>query len=399
MRAANSLIALGLLVRLPHQATEHPPAKRAIAEHFVAGTGLCHDQAGDPFGIEIGLRDAQAVGKALWQNVVEGSYRRRCILSARGVSAEFGAQPRFTASCDFGLEAGGGGAHDVALALAQCITGLDRGRADLKEVGDRLVIQSLRRARQQLEGERAELPRAGGVQHRFPPCRDLLRHYVRDGYRNSTEGLPEASAGGVKSGRKNGRRAMNDAMPMPVIDPELVAAGKLLQERGLVAPDRTVAPLSEVRAAVDRIGAFLGEGSVPLRHERDLMLPGPHGQVPCRLYLPDNAEKPPVIVYAHGGGFMQGSLDSWDAMLRELVRQSGVAALSVDYKLSPEHRFPKAFDETVAMIRLVAREGAGLGVDPARIAVGGDSAGGNLALGRGPRLARRRRDAHSATCC
>ncbi len=67
-------------------------------------------------------------------------------------------------------------------------------------------------------------------------------------------------------------------------------------------------------------------------------------------------------------------------MLRELVRQSGVAALSVDYKLSPEHRFPKAFDETVAMIRLVAREGAGLGVDPTRIAVGGDSAGGNLAL-------------------
>ncbi len=171
---------------------------------------------------------------------------------------------------------------------------------------------------------------------------------------------------------------MNDATPW--VDPELAAAGRLLQERGLVAPDRTQAPLSEVRAAVDRIGGFLGEGSVPLRRERDLSLPGPHGQTPCRLYLPDGAERPPVIVYAHGGGFMQGSLPSWDAMLRELVRQSGVAALSVDYKLSPEHRFPMAFDEIVAMIRLVAREGAGLGVDPTRIAVGGDSAGGNLAL-------------------
>jgi acetyl esterase len=171
---------------------------------------------------------------------------------------------------------------------------------------------------------------------------------------------------------------MNDATPW--VDPELVAAGQLLQSRGLVAPDRTQAPLSEVRAAVDRIGAFLGEGSVPLRRERDLSLPGPHGQVPCRLYLPDEVERPALLIYAHGGGFMQGSLPSWDAMLRELVRQSGVAALSVDYKLSPEHRFPKAFDEMVAMTRLAAREGAGLGIDPSRLAVGGDSAGGNLAL-------------------
>ena len=171
---------------------------------------------------------------------------------------------------------------------------------------------------------------------------------------------------------------MNDAAPW--IDPELVAAGKLLQSRGLVAPDRTQASLSEVRAATDRIGAFLGEGSIPLERERDLSLPGPHGQVPCRLYLPDGAEKPPLIIYAHGGGFMQGSLPSWDAMLRELVRQSGVAALSVDYRLSPEHRFPVAFDEMVAMVRLAAREGAGFGIDPTRLAVGGDSAGANLAL-------------------
>src|SRR5712692_5690251 len=175
---------------------------------------------------------------------------------------------------------------------------------------------------------------------------------------------------------------MNDATPW--IDPELLAAGKLLQSRGLVAPDRTQASLSEVRAAVDRIGAFLGEGSVPLKRERDLSLPGPHGQVPCRLYLPDDSssgvEHPPLLVYAHGGGFMQGSIPSWDHFLRELVRQSGVAALSVDYQLSPEVKFPVAFDEMVAMTRLAAREGAGLGIDPARLALGGDSAGANLAL-------------------
>ena len=171
---------------------------------------------------------------------------------------------------------------------------------------------------------------------------------------------------------------MNDTTPW--IDPELVAAGRLLQSRGLVAPDRTQASLSEVRAAVDRIGAFLGEGSVPLAQERDLSLPGPHGQVPCRLYLPDGVERPPLLVYAHGGGFVQGSLPSWDAMLRELVRQSSVAALSVDYRLAPEHHFPVAFEEIVAMIRLAAREGTDLGIDPTRLAVGGDSAGANLAL-------------------
>ena len=171
---------------------------------------------------------------------------------------------------------------------------------------------------------------------------------------------------------------MNDTKPW--VDPELIAAGQLLQSRGFVVPDRTQAPLSEVRAAQDRVGAFLGEGSVPLRQERDLSLPGPHGQVPCRLYLPDDAARPPLIVYAHGGGFMQGSLPSWDAMLRELVRQSGVAALSVDYKLAPEHRFPKAFEEMVAVTRLAAREGTDFGIDPNRLAVGGDSAGANLAL-------------------
>src|SRR3982075_156397 len=172
---------------------------------------------------------------------------------------------------------------------------------------------------------------------------------------------------------------MNDATT-PWIDPELVAAGKLLQEKGLVAPDRTVASIPEVRAAQERIGAFLGEGSAPLKDERDLSLPGPHGQVPCRLYLPDGVERPPLLVYAHGGGFMQGSIPSWDRFLRDLVRQSGVAALSVDYQLSPEGKFPVAFDEMVALTRLAAREGAGLGVDPSRLALGGDSAGANLAL-------------------
>ena len=171
---------------------------------------------------------------------------------------------------------------------------------------------------------------------------------------------------------------MNDAAPW--VDPELIAAGKLLQENGLVAPDRTVAPLAEVRAAQDRVGAFLGLDSVPLQSERDVMMPGPHGDVPCRFYYPEGIVNPPCLVYMHGGGFMQGSLNSWDHFLRDLVRQSGVAVMSVDYRLSPEVKFPVAFEETVAIIRLAARDGAAQGIDPKRLAVGGDSAGANLAL-------------------
>src|SRR5258708_14903890 len=172
--------------------------------------------------------------------------------------------------------------------------------------------------------------------------------------------------------------AVNDVTPW--IDPELVAAGRLLKEKGLVAADRTKATLAEVRAATDRIGAFLGEGSVPLKDERDLSTPGPHGQVPCRLYRPDGVERPPVLVYAHGGGFMQGSIPSWDHFLRDLARASEIAVLSVDYKLSPEVKFPIALEEVVAVIRLAPRESSGFGIDPSRIAVGGDSAGANLAL-------------------
>jgi acetyl esterase/lipase len=171
---------------------------------------------------------------------------------------------------------------------------------------------------------------------------------------------------------------MNDVTPW--VDPELIAAGKLLQEKGLVAPDRTVAPLSEVRAAQDRIGAFLGLDSVPLQSERTVMLPGPYGDVPCRFYYPEGAVRPPCLVYLHGGAFMQGSLNNWDHFLRDLVRQSGVAVMSVDYRLSPEYKFPVAFDETVAMVRLMARDGGDQGINSKRLAVGGDSAGANLAL-------------------
>ncbi len=171
---------------------------------------------------------------------------------------------------------------------------------------------------------------------------------------------------------------MADAKPW--IDPELVAMGEWLKTRGLASLSPLNAPLAECRAMLDRIGAALNEQSVPLKRERNLSVTGPHGMIPCRLYLPDDVQRPPVLVYAHGGSFALGSLDPWNAFLRDLVRKSGVAVLSVDYRLAPEHRFPIAFDEMLAVVRYMAAEGSSLGLDAKRLAAGGDSAGANLAL-------------------
>jgi len=171
------------------------------------------------------------------------------------------------------------------------------------------------------------------------------------------------------------------ADPAPWIDPEYVAMGAMLRERGLNSLSPVNSPLADCRSMLGRIGAFLNEGSIALKQERDVAVPGPHGEIPCRLYLPDGIERPPLLVYAHGGSFAIGTLSAWNGMLRDLVRQSGVAVLSVDYRLAPEHRFPVAGDEMLAAIRFAAHEGTALGTDSSRLAVGGDSAGANLALG------------------
>ena len=116
---------------------------------------------------------------------------------------------------------------------------------------------------------------------------------------------------------------------------------------------------------------------------RDLQASGPHGTIPLRLVHPLPAAQrqapPPVLVYYHGGGWVIGDLDTHDTLCRELANGSGCAVVSVDYRLGPEHRFPAAVDDSLAAARWVSRNASTLGIDAARLAVGGDSAGGNLA--------------------
>lgn len=115
---------------------------------------------------------------------------------------------------------------------------------------------------------------------------------------------------------------------------------------------------------------------------RELAAPGPHGPIPLRLYRPlgsDAAQRLPVLVYYHGGGWTIGDLDTHDTLCRELANGAGCAVVSVDYRMGPEHRFPAAVDDSIAATRWVRANGAELGIDASRTAVGGDSAGGNLA--------------------
>jgi len=107
-------------------------------------------------------------------------------------------------------------------------------------------------------------------------------------------------------------------------------------------------------------------------------LPGAAGELPTRLYRPQGAAAGDLLVFFHGGGYTIGDLETHDVPCRILATRANVAVLAIDYRLAPEHKFPAGVDDAVAVLRWVRANAASLGASPDRVAVGGDSAGGNL---------------------
>jgi len=139
---------------------------------------------------------------------------------------------------------------------------------------------------------------------------------------------------------------------------------------------------AEIRAWVDRNWAFKTQASAPMASVDDLRIPGRDGEIPVRVYRPA-LEQPaalPVLVYFHGGGWLFGSIEAVDRAVRLIANEARVVVVSVDYRLAPEHVYPAAHNDAEDAYRWVKANAASLGGDPALVGVGGDSAGGNLAI-------------------
>ncbi len=144
------------------------------------------------------------------------------------------------------------------------------------------------------------------------------------------------------------------------------------------APPLHTLPVAEARQALKSL--FTPEQKESISKVEDRLVPGPGGyKVPIRIYTPAGTAPLPLLVFFHGGGWVLGDIESHDGTSRELANKAGCIVVSVGYRLAPEHKFPAAPEDCYAATKWVALNAAAFGGDPTRIAVGGDSAGGNLA--------------------
>ena len=163
---------------------------------------------------------------------------------------------------------------------------------------------------------------------------------------------------------------------MPV-DPQLAAFLEASNRPGV--PKMWEVGPEGARAMARAMVAATNSPRQPVADVRDRTIPGPGGPIPVRIYTPSGTAPRGALVYFHGSGFVIYDLDSHDSECRAMCNRAGITVVSVDYRLAPEHKFPAAVEDSFAALEWTAANAAELGVDPARIAVGGDSAGGNLA--------------------
>jgi acetyl esterase len=161
----------------------------------------------------------------------------------------------------------------------------------------------------------------------------------------------------------------------------------------LEGPPAHEVPIEQARAGHEQETEQLSGPGDAVAEVQELRVPGSGGVIPVRVYRPEGEGALPVVAYFHGGGWAVGSIDSFDTVCRALANASGAVVASVGYRLAPESPFPAALEDCAAVTRWLGIEAHEVGADPTRVAVAGDSAGGNLAMG----VARRMRDKVAGT--
>jgi len=138
-------------------------------------------------------------------------------------------------------------------------------------------------------------------------------------------------------------------------------------------------PLPELRQQLRTMVGLMDEPAPALLRIENIEIPGPAGEIPARVYASSVGGAPlPAVAYFHGGGWVQGDLETHHGLCARLAKHAGVLVVAIDYRLAPEHKFPAAVEDCVAAYRWLRSRGRDVGIDTARVAVAGDSAGGNL---------------------
>lgn len=176
-------------------------------------------------------------------------------------------------------------------------------------------------------------------------------------------------------------------MDSPTLDTEIATFVAEMQRAWAAHPPFMSLPFDEARAVGEQVRARWTAGGPEMARTTEHRVPTATGALRIRVYDPGLDAPAPTLIYLHGGGFTLFSIDTHDRLMREYAAAGRFLVIGVDYPLSPEARYPVALDQTIALIDWLWSDGGGaIGVDPRRIAIGGDSAGGNISIAAALRL-------------
>lgn len=168
--------------------------------------------------------------------------------------------------------------------------------------------------------------------------------------------------------------------PLPPLDPQIAKFVSQMRVDAARHPPRKSVPIAQAREIAEIVRQPWAAGGPAVAETSEHRVPTRHGPVRIRVYHPDGIRPKPAFIYLHGGGWVLFSLDTHDRLMREYATRADVAVVGIDYTRAPEGKFPQPIEETVDVVRWLAREGATLGIDPAHLAIGGNSAGANLSV-------------------